>query len=353
MLGVAALASGCLEPNPYLLNGGSTQTGEGGDASTAGESGSTGVGTTAGAGETAPGMETTGTDTGGPQTCAGLGMRCVEPAPAEWMGPFARWEGPHGEPSFACSEPFDALLTEAFSDVIAPAAECMCMCGSLTGASCGGGQMTPYMMSGCGGIGLMAANPTDGCNSAPGGGWSADGSFRFTAPTVQGGTCAVDSDQRTLPASFARRHVACAAEPNTLDCTGGRQCVPTADDPYYADLCIWQEGDVPCPQGTQYSERMVVHRQIEDGRDCQACSCEPPDGTCTGSSLVLNADYDCMGASAGSVPPGGCVDGSGDGFVRGLIYDSGELPSDACTPSTPVPIGQAVAVQPVTFCCEG
>lgn len=336
----------CTEPNPYLDTATeSTSTGEAsGSSSTTepepGSSSSTTATTTTGEDGSSSGEP--------PLGCTDLGMECVPAPPEGFEGPFAWLEHELVGARPSCPAPFDQPLVEAFSNVSAPAASCMCGCGPFTGANCDAeATLERYGAAACGG-GVLATevlDPTPACNLLPGGGWSG-GSLFFDAPAMAGGGCTPQPDVELDPAVFLTRHLACAGTFADMGCGLGELCAPAPEDPLAPRWCVWQAGDVACPEGP-YGERSVLYQDIDDGRGCEPCTCSPPTGPCMDALAVFSPNLDC------SMPPGGiaadtCVPTAG--LVRSVIYNPG-TPAGSCTAAVVMPIGDAAGTDPVTFCC--
>jgi hypothetical protein len=334
------LAGACTEPNPYLpVSEDGTSTG----AAMSSSSGSSGSSTTTATGDGSG----SGSSSGGEPSCAEQGMECVPAAPDGFSGPFAWLERPI-DLALPCSSPFDQELVEAFSDISAPAAGCDCDCGPLTGASCdGAASVDRHAAAGCAGAVADSLDLVPDCNPIvpP---WPST-SFFFDAPDVVGGACVPLPTVELVPAAFLTRHVACAGAFAAAGCEPGHLCAPPPGDPFHARWCVWQEGDVACPEGGAYGERTLLYRDIDDQRGCQQCTCAVPSVPCEGASVGFHSAGGC-GALLGAVLANDCVDGLGGSGMQSLFYVTGSPPS-ACDPAVVVPTGDASGIEPVTFCC--
>lgn len=299
---------------------------------------------------------TTSTDpdstTNGPiPSCEEMGNTCIETVPEGFAGPFAWLTTKAGAPS-GCVAPYDAdAAVMTFTDLAAPAADCPCDCGLLTGASCGGGEVQRYTNSTCVGGAASTLALSNGCNPVVGS-WAPSDYFRYNHSVIEGGGCDPQFSVETEPAQYSTTHTACTAALEQGQCETGELCAPTPDDPYPAQWCVWIEGDVECPADSMYTERFLTHRDIEDDRSCSLCECEVPDLECTGSTTQLVTETDCMGGlSAGNISNGACAQGLGALAIEAVSHNVGTLPTDTCNANTPTPTGQAVPTDPVTFCC--
>lgn len=326
------LLGACTEPNPYLPMA---------DA-----------GTTA-AGETDPSTSSTGSTTAtpgtddasstGPTTCADRGMACVSAAPVGFLGPFAWLERP-ADVTIGCAAPFDRALVEAFSEISAPAATCGCDCGPTTNADCSPVTIERYSGAGCPGAPVSTLVLDPDCNDVPG--WASNSSYSFEAPMVRGGGCFPLLGVELPPAEFLTRHVACGGTLAADGCEAGELCSPIPDDPFHPRWCVWQEGDVTCPEDGDYVARTLLYREIDDQRGCEPCTCAPPSGPCENGTVVLSSIDGC-GFMMDEVTVGECQ--AVGSVVQSMFFDPGEPPP--CTPGVVVPTGEAAGAEPVTFCC--
>jgi hypothetical protein len=328
-----ALCGACTEPNPYLPRP-AADTG-----TTAAVDADAGSSTSGGTTVFPGGQDTAST---GATTCADRGMACVPAAPAGFSGPFAWLERPT-DAAIECAGPFAEQLVEAFSEISAPAASCACNCAPPTNASCSPITIARYSGGGCAGapVGMLELQP--GCNDAPG--WASGASYSFTAPTVQGGGCFPLLSVERPTAKFLTRHVACGGALAADGCEPGQLCAPAPDDPFHPRWCVWQEGDVPCPEG-DYAARTLLYRDIDDRRGCEPCSCAPPSGPCQNGVVVLSSIDGC-GFMMNDVVVGECQ--AVGTVVQSMHFDPGAPPP--CTPGVVVPTGEAAGAEPVTFCC--
>jgi hypothetical protein len=335
------LLAACTEPNPYLPAaeaGSGSSTSMGSDATTLTASSTTQAAT--------QGPESSGS--GGASTCAEAGMTCVAAAPAGFAGPFAWLERPADAP-LRCPEPFGEPLVEAFSELSAPAAVCDCSCGPLGNADCGPVAVDRHAGVSCGGAVQDTLDLEPGCNVIGGGGWASSTSFFFDTPAVVIGGCLPLPSVERPPAAFLTRHLACAGPVTTAGCLTGELCAPLPDDPFAPRLCVWQEGDAGCPEGSAYAERTLLYRDIDDQRGCEPCTCTVPPGPCDGAVAVLSTAFDCS-LNTAAVAPDDCVGGIGGINLQSVLYGEG-VPPDACDPAVVVPTGDAAGTEPVTFCC--
>lgn len=302
-------------------------------------------------------MDPPGPTTTGPiPTCEDEGNTCISAAPEGFEGPFAWLTEANNEDPAACPEPYGAVGTEAFSGLVAPAAECGCDCGGLVGASCTAGFVRRYTSSVCAGaIASSLTLPPGGDCATLLSSWPDSHYYEFIVPQLNGGSCNEEPSVVVTPAAYATREVACSAELDSSGCEATELCAPTPQDPFPSIWCVWADGDVECPADSAYTQKAVVHRSFDDGRACSECECELPSGPCSGASATLRTSSSCSGGfSAGILPTNGdCFDALSVGSINAVSYSDGDVPAGAeCTGNNPVPTGQAVPSAPVTYCCS-
>lgn len=312
---------------------------------------STGPGQTQGSTSESGSTDTDVASSGGLPDCAELGNTCLQAAPADFNGPVAVLTEPaDGRPS-SCAEPFGELATEAFSELVAPDATCPCACGTLMGGACGNAQVRRYSAAGCVGTPTNTLNPVAGCNNFPGT-WSvASGSFYFQAPSFTAGSCDAESSVELEPATYVSRHRVCQGSFEQMTCASGELCMPSPGGDFAPQWCVWQDGEHECPADSVYTAQTVLYRDTVDGRGCEACMCDLPEGPCTGTGATLAVETNCMGSAAGTLSPNACVAAIGAGPPAEAVSVNMGLPLGACVPSEPAPTGEATPADPVTLCC--
>ena len=276
--------------------------------------------------------------------CAGY--RCVQPAPAGWMGPFALYDGdPATAP--ACAPPYSVLVLNAHADLQRESAICStCSCSPPPDAACVPGSLTLYSAANCSGSSSTYAPTGDGsvCQS---GGVASVGSIRASGVNVTGTCTPVAPQTPTIaPPTWGRAAVGCAAPPSPESGCGAEEvCMPPQSSPF-SEMCIAHPGVVECT-GSSYRSRRVYHAGVEDSRWCTPCGCSIS-GSCSGT-LQGFADSACTnGALAGSFETS-CINGPATHFVWSV-----EPVQDAeCTVSGGVALGCIRPTDPITVCCEG
>lgn len=351
-------ATQCVEPNPNITASGSASESDGGGSGTndsTGDPTSTGTTPTTTSDHTQdPSMDPSSDPTQGQDTTSvGDGecppdRVCVPPAPSGWSGPGVLAQQAERDEPVACPPGFDdGPAVVAHDGLVAGPAECSCSCEPLD-ADCSGA--VEFGVSG-----------TAGCNpsqdrSAPHNGtcldadtWDDDYYFADT-PIVDVGACLAKPSSMTPPAMFSTRASLCAASSSdAAACEGDHLCTSLAPAPFGDASCVWTDGVVDCPLGSEYSARSVLHRDIDDSRGCTACSCGEIDGTCD-ATIELRSGDACSGSVLGEI-----VSGAGCGQVEGTVnsYRLVELVvNGVCAPATGgQPAGSATPADPLTVCC--
>ncbi len=360
-------AAGCLTPNPALTDSSGDSEGDdstGSDTSgssanpstTAGPTSMTGTSTTEGTTvdpDTTVGPDTDDpsgeTETTGPAAC-GSGNVCAPEVPAGWAGPVVWAETATADPQPACPESYAELAFNAFDDLQAPPAECTCECGEPTGVGC-----APLTLELHGADSSCIGAPDDtftivgsACNNLPN---EPSGQYWEVAdPGLSSGSCTPMDSTAVPPAGFSQTSTVCGgAAIGEGECVGTETCVAAPPEGFESRLCVWQEGDLECPTGS-YEDRFVRHADFSDGRNCTACTCGDPSGTCVGN-VVLWPSPSCSGMLiAGMVSVGGsCVQAADS--VNSAEAGTLSVEDASCAPSGGVPTGEAEPDEPFTLCC--
>ncbi|MDI1450805.1 hypothetical protein [Polyangium sp. 6x1] len=146
---------------------------------------------------------------------------------------------------------------------------------------------------------------------------------------------------------------ACMSDKPWPSCTeqAGKVCGPAGED--YSS-CILREGEHPCPEGWG-SERHLLYGDIQDNRECSACSCGPPTGgTCAVYAAVFGAPA-CSEAKAGGEVSAGmiapCHDVMPGAPLSGKTADLLNYTKGTCMPSGGEVVGDLVLANAATVCC--
>lgn len=280
------------------------------------------------------------------------GAVCAPEAPPGWSGPATLHRGDADEVP-TCPETLTEIAGGA-GDLTAPPAACeACSCGTPTGGVCGIGTTTLYASNSvcAGDIATVVQPPTPNvCHSfAPG-----DQSTQATGepiPVEPVGSCEPAGGTATVPpATFAEPWLLCTASAGT-GC-GDEVCVPAATAPS-SELCVFTEGDVPCPTEIYRSKR-TIFTDIDDSRECTDCACAPPIGqTCTGTTNLYT------GGSCNNLVNSVAHDGTTCESYDILLFSGSALfvpdagPSGgSCAASGGEPDGTATATGLTTVCCR-
>lgn len=359
--GVAVLAGvGCTTANPML-----DSTGDEGEVDSSATEGMATMGTTASssttgsddggstAGDAETGVATTDADSGSDgETGSVCGSTCASAVPPGWNGPAAVLQSDHEAPAPDCPSSFPEFAVEVGAGLVAPEAACDCDCGDPTGLTCAAATVRNYGSSStCSGTpDTVQLSPSPNSCTAVNGFGGGD-YYRFNAGAVTGGNCEIiDNSAEPAEPFFSTRITVCGGAETAGDCEGDTVCVPDAGA---ASACIWQTGNLQCPEGSMWSERSLYYTGWSDTRGCTACQCGDATGTCPGRVSLLNTgSCGFQDQGAGSFSTGvTCERGEVPGFsVAGLRWSPDPIDAD-CQPSGGDPQGDAVAQEPVTVCC--
>ncbi len=136
----------------------------------------------------------------------------------------------------------------------------------------------------------------------------------------------------------------CEIPGDSADCGTNGRCFNFQASP--GDVCVWQEGDLPCPAGS-FESRTVAFRDAVDERRCGACECSSVVGGCVGT-LTLNGNSLCSTVEQGPIGEEDCF------HLEAAPVSSVELVVEgifSCQPGGGGSIGSMTPVEPVTYCC--
>jgi hypothetical protein len=236
---------------------------------------------------------------------------CLSEIPEQWSGPLVQTVAPADEESPACAGTYDQALEVKFSD-LQTSGSCDCECGTASGLDCTDATIQGWngsdgscetnvcdLVSGGGGGGGCVADamqiPPESASSCSPLPVTIKNANRIRAASfgaVVGGSCASPTTEKSLDAAFAKQHVLCGAEQNTL-CGSGESCAPVPEEP--SQICIAQTGEHECPSG-DFTERELVFSGFDDLRTCDAagCSCSAPTGSCGGDiNIRSGSEFSC------------------------------------------------------------
>lgn len=352
---VTVLLLGCpVDPLPIVGNEtGNQGTSSGGSGSSSSSGGSEPVGSEgSSSGGSDPGASSSegadvSTESGEPVGPCGSEGQCLAAVPAGWQGPVAARLDSHGEDP--CTGGYDQLVQTIHAGLIAPPPVCECSCDPSGVASCATyARVHRYGGNACSGSDT-ANNVTATCNAAID--MAAGGDYMVEPVQVVGVTCEPQQSETIEPARFDRHHELCAVA-EAVSCGDAGQCAPAL--PSGAELCIFAEGDLACPEGWT-DHRVLEFTDIDDPRGCGTCKCLPHEGTCSGHTVYLFGPNDCGGSPVGGASPGsGCEElgsqGSGSARLSGVGVPS---PADCSGNADPdPPVNSASATDPYTVCCS-
>ncbi len=338
-------ASACFEDAPDQGSGPAEGSGS--------AEGGTMGGPTTGDPDGSSGIDGTGVDAECP-----AGFSCAASIPGGWQGPVARFIGP--DPALpACGGDYPYLETEARSGLQAAPAECTsCACGEPSGVECDGPLLRMYTNLTCSGAPSLQfeLGAHDECTVFGEFGIAIDG--MDVDPVVQlpgTGACSPSGGDATLSDPSWTNHLrACGGAPDAGACGDGGSCLPTPGNPLAPGVCIWSEGDLPCPPGA-YALRNVFYDGYDDARGCSACECGDSSGADCQAIVEVHYNSSCSNLRASIDDPmaGTCYNvDDGGGYAprsgRMIVYGT---EGGACPPEGGQPMGVASPAQPVTFCC--
>jgi hypothetical protein len=287
----------------------------------------------------------------------GCPLGCLPPAPMDWIGPSAVYDGTTASKPTSCPALYTQQELATHRDMTAGPATCTCPTGTVVGAKCTAtARVYTVSSAGCttkAGFNNVALDSTM-CTAAVG---TSTDAF-VLAPTVASvGTCSYATPTPVKPApTFGTETVSCGLPQAAASCENRADCVATpVPDAPFTRLCIHKDGDVLCPSA-DYSVRLLTYKSIDDQRGCASTCAGTPTGagTCgtgwgfdTAGSKTCTTDAPPTGNTAavtcGAVPS-----------AKSVINPKGLAPTGiTCTPSAgSSPNGAATSIDPVTFCCN-
>lgn len=376
--------SACLFPN-YTFDLGATG-GSGGSPSSSSSS-SSGMG---GTGGTPPPVEDclNGVDDNddGKVDCEDpqcqVDYECVDPVPTGWGSPgyVALYEGAFGQTAPDCPDDMPAQVYTGNATLNAQQAICSaCSCSAPTGQDC---QLTkdlnpaqglqpmqvsnmPCGMSATQLTALTVPDPPWGgacyhdevlpggqlCNNQP-----CNTSVQSSVPTISGGKCDPTGGVATRPpVKWVTQAAACHGTREGKGCSGAQICMPKPQNPFKPHVCVEKPGDVDCPVGTPFQFKNVYYTDVDDTRDCTACSCGAASGGSCEITISLWGDttIGVCTTPVASFKAGQCTNLTGNPDIHGRTDQVTKAPTGgSCQPAgASNPTGQVTEKNPTTFCC--
>ena len=303
---------------------------------------------------------------------AGADAECPEGdvvhVPLGWDGPTRLWFGPEGQAP-DCPYGPSSMSYEGHADLVASNDCDACSCGTPTG-SCALPSTLTASTTTCG-----TPGGTSTSFDAPS---SWDGSCDGTTHTPAGaafsltiGALAMTGDECAPSPPTAAKVVPPSWKTYARTCEGKEwapgpvwRSVCSSDmEPLPPDfrMCVFHDGEKPCPPpaDTTFTEQHIFFAGLQDDRQCSACTCGPAVGSiCTATlSIFKGADLTCSGPTfaQNSVSSEGptCIDIQPPGQALGSKSAglTTYLPG-ICQPVGGQHSGDAVGVEPSTFCCR-
>lgn len=310
------------------------------DSSAEGDSGTATTATDTGgdASETsgAPGSSDDGSS-GGLPACDG---QCAPEVPQGWQGPVVVYDGADAAPPCPGEYP-QVVHADQRAGLDEGAAVCDCDCDGVVGASCGAATLREE-----GNLCLAFVMDPDTYVLQPGACTLVNApanDYSLTPPALQtaGASCAPQATEAIDEPTWDRHVRSCGTAAGDA-CDGGT-CFPGV--PAEHSMCIWVEGEAACPAGP-WSQTLVSYADAIDGRDCTACTCGAPTGSCGGDAYLTNNGCAGNAVLVDIMPANGCGD------VGSATHGMWVPEVDAsCAPSGGTLTGEVAVGGAVTYCC--
>lgn len=309
------------------------------------------------------GGDSTGTGEGGAAGCSG---ECIQLGPVEWLGPALLWIGKPGEaPECPPSAPIQGSPVFADLDTINQCGTCQCdaphgtcaLPATLTAASapCSsdgpGVAHTPFDPPAGWSGACHAANPIPAnqkCNGVNCVQSLTIAPLTLTESPCEASTVVVPAD---MPPAWGTAARTCRGVAYGQCATPGELCAPAVEPGF--SQCVVQDGDQECPG--LYTVKHLFFQGLSDTRSCTPCACGAPVGSTCTAVVTAFKDGSCSSlAAAGVVDATGpvCLDIAPSGQALGSkLAEEAVYAPGACQISGGEPQGEAVAVDPLTYCC--
>ncbi|MDI3291463.1 hypothetical protein [Polyangium sp. 15x6] len=293
---------------------------------------------------------------------------CAPKSPQSWDGPVALYYGPDfGAPP--CPEAAPMFVFEGWPEP-APIPCETCSCDPPLG-TCSPPTTWTVSAGPCSDLGVNtnfdAPTNWDGSCTANTsiqegktcGGVPCVGSLTVSPPMIEEQPCTPHGNGDPIPGP-AHFTAGDAFGPFGRACTGApwpaceqeeeKVCVPK---PPSFETCIMREGDEPCPEG--WPIKHLLYGEVNDQRECTACTCGAPSGGSCTVFAALHEDTACSTLRGSLVittaDPTLCTDlspsvGLAAKSATLLTYEPG-----TCAPEGGQAVGDLVLLDARTFCC--
>ena len=275
--------------------------------------------------------------------------RCVVEVPEGWEGPGPALTAAAAKGRPACEAAYPDAGAMGFDGLDAPPADCTCECNEPNGTECESSTTLRYWGSSqeCSeGSSTQVTVFAGLCTNLPSV-FPGDAHWQIDVIAASGGTCSRQEEELVAEAVWESQVVTCGGAELLGGCAVGHVCAPrpeTEDVP----LCVWRQGEHACPEG--WDDARTVWTDINDTRGCAPCTCGEPVGLCDDARITMMENFNCNVPIANQFDADGeCHEGSGIS-VRAAAVATGS-PLAFCTPSEPMPVGEAIGADAITLCC--
>lgn len=163
-----------------------------------------------------------------------------------------------------------------------------------------------------------------------------------------GGVCAPMSTSGPTPPTWTTQAQLCELNAEPESCAV-ENCTANLPQSYGSALCVYQAGDLACPDG-RFTERELFYRKIDDMALACDCSCNGDGVACQATGADFFEEAACTGtATPLGLGASACVDPSID--VLSWRLSTFALTGSCEAVSGPIQ-GVATPMDPVTVCCE-
>lgn len=283
--------------------------------------------------------------------CSGPGEgrcdgECVR-VPEGWNGPVAVQTATGGAAAPDCGTVYTTSEWTTYGGLAAEPATCDCACDVPAGATVGDCEplstLEIHSNSDCGLPVSQTVSVSEGCtdfNLVSDSSYAVSVEPRASRKPV---TCTPVQTADVPPPTWTEALEVCRLPDGVATCASG-SCAPQPS--VDADICIWFEGDLPCP-GSAFVHERVTWQRLDDDRGCEECTCGQSVVDCA-ADVELYAGFNCGGVSATGGSDGQCLYVENFARAVSVTYRDEEI---VCEPSTPTPTGGTDLAEPITLCC--
>jgi hypothetical protein len=311
-----------------------------------------------------------GADGGGPIATGEVtpsnvpGVFCAPRPPEGWIGPLSVAEvtGAPLPPLAECQERWE-LAFEANANITVPDAGCGCECNPKT-VRCAAPPATLFIedkcKEPCGPPQTVPSHPAQTCAPFDAGVATCPSTvdvWMTAQPPVPTGSCEPKPKGPPATPTWLTGARLCRPKADVMADCGDKSIAPQTPGGFDTNnYCILATRPDECPSTYPRKRNYFEANRFAEERTCEACSCGPPTGTCSGGVIqtgdsTANATGDCGGGDKYLDPPVACTK-LGKHRVWGYDDSDAATQNVQCAPSGGAILGKVVPATTLTVCCR-